>query len=250
MNPIKPISRQIKGVYSFLQYTKKINAIHLTVPVDATNLVEYRNNNTRKKISYTAYMIYIVSEVLKNFPELNIAVKRSKFFPKVVQYETINAKFMLDKEINGQKKNISCVIKDSDEKKPEEIQEIIDKCKFSDYNTSIFFKETRLIEAQPQYLRRLISFLIYKNLAKRHRIQGSFMITSLKDKDLITDALFLNSSMSISLDKLKNIPIVKNNEKFYKVIMHLTMTFEEHVLNSTLASDFISEIKSKIENFK
>ncbi|MXO32502.1 hypothetical protein [Apibacter sp. B2912] len=87
-------------------------------------------------------------------------------------------------------------------------------------------------------------------MAKRHRIQGSFMITSLKDKDLITDALFLNSSMSISLDKLKNIPIVKNNEKFYKVIMNLTMTFEEHVLNSTLASDFISEIKSKIENFK
>lgn len=158
---------------------------------------------------------------------------------------------MLDKEINGQKKNISSVIKDSDEKKPEEIQEIIDKCKFSDYNTSIFFKETRLIEAQPQYLiRRLISFLIYNNLAKRHRIQGSFMITSLKDKDLITDALFLNSSMSISLDKLKNIPIVKNNEKFYKVIMNLTMAFEGHVFNSTLASDFISEIKNKIENFK
>lgn len=195
-------------------------------------------------------MIYIISDVLRCFPELNIAVKRSKFFPKVVEYESINAKFMLDKEINGQKKNISCIIKDSDEKKPEEIQEIIDKCKFSDYNTSIFFKETRLIEAQPQYLRRFISFLIYKNLAKRHRIQGSFMITSLKDKDLITDALFLNSSMSISLDKLKNIPIVKNNEKFYKVIMNLTMTFEEHVLNSTLASDFISEIKSKIENFK
>ena len=116
MNPIKPISRQIKGVYSFLQYTKKINAIHLTVPVDGTNLVEHRNNNTRKKISYTAYMIYIISDVLRCFPELNIAIKRSKFFPKVVEYESINAKFMLDKEINGQKKNISCVIKDSDEK--------------------------------------------------------------------------------------------------------------------------------------
>lgn len=71
----------------------------------------------QKKISYTAYMIYIISDILRCFPELNIAVKRSKFFPKVVQYETINAKFMLDKEINGQKKNISCVIKDSDEKK-------------------------------------------------------------------------------------------------------------------------------------
>ncbi len=125
---------------------------------------------------------------------------------------------MLDKEINGQKKNISCVIKDSDEKKTEEIQEIIDKCKFSDYNTSIFFKETRLIEAQPQYLRRLISFLIYKNLAKRHRVQGSFMITTLKDKDLITDALFLNSSMSISLDKLKNIPIEKIMKSFIKLL--------------------------------
>lgn len=67
-------------------------------------------------------MIYIISDVLRCFPELNIAVKRSKFFPKVVEYESINAKFMLDKEINGQKKNISCVIKDSDEKKPEEIQ--------------------------------------------------------------------------------------------------------------------------------
>ena len=70
MNPIKPILRQIKGVYSFLQYTKKINAIHLSVNVDATNLVEYRNNNTRKKISYTAYMIYIISDVLRCFPKL------------------------------------------------------------------------------------------------------------------------------------------------------------------------------------
>lgn len=250
MNPIEPISRQIKGVYSFLQYTKKINAIHLSVPVDGTNLVEHRNNNTRKKISYTAYMIYIVSEVLKYFPELNIAVKRSKFFPKVLQYETINAKFMLDKKINGENMVIPCVVKDSDKKTLEEIQEIIDKCKFSDYNTSILFKEARLIETQPKYLRRLISYLSYYNLAKRHRIQGSFMITSLKDKDLITEALCLNSTMSISLDKLKNIPIIKNNEKFYKVIMNLTMTFEEHVLNSTLASNFLSEIKNKIENFK
>ena len=32
--------------------------------------------------------------------------------------------------------------------------------------------------------------------------------------------------------------------------MNLTMTFEEHVLNSTLASNFLSEIKNKIENFK
>lgn len=76
------------------------------------------------------------------------------------------------------------------------------------------------------------------------------MITSLKDNDLITEVPVISSTMSISLDKLKNIPIVKNNEKFYKVIMNLTMTFEEHVLNSTLASDFISEIKNKIENFK
>ena len=250
MNPIKPILRQIKGVYSFLQYTKKINAIHLSVPVDGTNLVEHRNNNTRKKISYTAYMIYIISDVLRCFPELNIAVKRSKFFPKVVEYESINAKFMLDRKINGENKVMPCVVKNSDKKTLEEIQEIIDKCKFSDYKTSIFFKETRLIENQPKYLRRLISYLSYHNLAKRHRIQGSFMITSLKDKDLITEALFLNSTMSISLDKLKNIPIIKNNEKFYKVIMNLTMTFEEHVLNSTLASNFLSEIKNKIENFK
>lgn len=249
MSRIRPIPRERRGGYNFLQYAKRFNTIHLSTQIDASKLVEYRNEKSEKKISYTACLIYTISRVLADFPELNIAVKYSKFFPKIIQYNSINAKFTLDKTINGERIVISCIVKDSDKKSLEEIQHIIDQYKYSDYSSSPIFKNNRLISSLPVFVGRIICFISLNNLRKRHEIQGSFMITSFGNNDIYTIAPLTSSSICFSIGIIKKMPVVIDDKILIRDILNLSMSFDHVAFDGAIASEFLKTVKNKIENF-
>ncbi|NIA61177.1 2-oxo acid dehydrogenase subunit E2 [Bacillus pacificus] len=119
---------QRKHTYHFLDHAKEFSPVYLSVDVDVRNLQKSRDyiyTKTQTKISYIAFIIKGISEVLKKYPQANVSVKEA-FSPKMAVYKEIIAKFTLDKTINKERVVLTGKVFNSDSKSLEEIQNDIE----------------------------------------------------------------------------------------------------------------------------
>jgi pyruvate/2-oxoglutarate dehydrogenase complex dihydrolipoamide acyltransferase (E2) component len=249
---IVPLPKQRRGTYNFLRFAKKFDTIHLSIEVDATLLKEHRiqrYNETGNKISYTTYMIHIVSQVLKKYPEVNVSVKHS-LFPKLIRHSVISAKFTLDKQLAEERIVLSGVVHESDKKSLEEIQEVISKYKNSDYHRDALYKNSRLLSSVPIILGTFLYKKVMNNLHKREQIQGTFMVSSLGHNGVHSFFPMSSSTICFGLGGISDKPVVMNNEIVIRPIFNLNMSFDHAAIDGAVAADFLKEVKETIETIK
>ncbi len=248
---IVSLPKQRRGTYNFLRFARKFNTIHLSIEVDATQLITHRANQKKeeKNISYTAYMIYVISKVLKEYPQVNVSVKHS-LFPKLIRHRTISGKFTLDKTIENERIVLSGVVQDTDQKSLSEIQEVITRYKESDYQNDPLYKNSRVLSKLPVIIGGLLYKKVMGNLKKRETVQGTFMVTSLGHNGITNFFPMSSSTICFGLGAIINKPVVVANEIVIRPIFNVNMSFDHAAIDGALATDFLKAIKETIENFK
>lgn len=248
---ITSLPKQRRPTYHFLRFAKNFNPVHLSIAIDAENLLKHREcfkNGTKKKISYTAYMLYFASRALEKFPEVNVSIKHS-FIPKMMRHQQIHGKFTLDKSAGDERVVLPGLVRDANCKTLVQIQEVIDEYKESKYEDSPHFRNARILAKLPMALGGFIYRKVLSNLVKRENAQGTFMVSSLGHNNIRNFFPIITSTVAFGVGAIEKTPVVKNDQIVIGHLLNLSMSFEHSAIDGALASDFLNYIKSSIEEF-
>jgi pyruvate/2-oxoglutarate dehydrogenase complex dihydrolipoamide acyltransferase (E2) component len=242
-----PIER--KHTLCFLKQAKKVASIFINTEIDMTNIVSIKNKlNSHIKLSYISFIIYSISRVLESNPVANSAY-RSGISPKLVAYNSVNAKFTLDKIINGTQAVVSAVISNSQTLSIKEIQDEINYYKNSNVDIDPKFKSIRLLHTIPLMISQLL-FKYVMGIPKRSlEMQGSFTISSLGHHPVDSFVPMSLSTLSFGVGQIRDRAIVCNGKIFVKPTLILNMVFDHRVIDGALSSNILNEIKNELENF-
>ncbi len=176
-----PFSRNRDIVVDFISIGKKTMKVYGIGEMDVTlplkKIAEYKEKG--KKISFTAYLAYLLAQTLVDHPNMQ-AIKWGR--RRMVIFEDVDLTCLVEKEIKGKKVPSQILIRKANEKSILEISDI--------FRTGISRKEDSMIDESedsgaglllklPGFLRRFVMNRIYKNPFSRRQYLGTAGITSI-----------------------------------------------------------------------
>lgn len=235
----------------FLEQSHAYRPVAIDSEVEMTQVVQHRQQYGQqpdKKLSYLAYFIQAMAEVVADYPETN-TVFLGKLFPKLVQLGEVNAKFTLDKQVNGARIVASAVIEQADRQSLEAIQQQIDYYKGQELADCPEFAPIRKIHKAPLMLGRLLFRYAMQRPEIKSRVQGSFTVTSLGGRDVSRFIPVPGSTLTLGVSDIAERALVKNGQLVIAPATTLTLVFDHRVLDGAVAAEVLSKIKGKLEQF-
>lgn len=239
-----------RHTFHFLEHAREIQPVYLSIDVDASNIMQSRASYKQANISisYISYVILAISKAIEVFPEVNISVQ-GKWFPKMISYNEISAKFTLDKMVKDQRIVVSSVIPKSNEKSVLGIQKVIEKMKNTSFQEEESFQGVRKLQKLPVWFGGMIYRQIIKKADKRLATQGSFTVTSLGHLPVDHFYPITSNTTCFGVGAITDKPIIKDGNLIVKPILPLCMTFDHRAIDGALAAEFLYSIKNMIENW-
>lgn len=237
---------QRKHTLLFADYAWSNRPVVLETEVDMSSILQHRQMSANK-ISYISYFIKAFSDVLEKFPDANSMIIGT-FLPNIIQLKNINAKFTLDKTLEGRRIVTSAVILNSNHISLEQIQERVNYFKSHDFKSCSEFKPIRILQKIPLPFGRLLFNYTMKNANLKSKVQGSFTITSLGGRDVSRFIPLSGSTISLGLSDIIDKPIVKEGQIKIKPITNIVLVFDHRVLDGAISAEILSELKKYLEN--
>lgn len=245
MTKIEKISRFRRHTYLFLEKARENCPIYLSMDIDMSTIQQYRNNEN-KKLSYIAFLIQTISKVLKQYPCANSAIKAG-FIPKVAYYDSVTAKFTLDKSVASERVVVAGFISNSDQLSLEDIQEKINYYKESTLEESEAFHSLRKTFSLPFTLFKWLYNFMLNNLKRRDKF-GTFTITSLGHRPIKAFFPISGTTLAFGVGAIKDTPVVQDDKIQACPLLELCMVFDHRLLDGAMAADILFAIKNKLEN--
>lgn len=249
MTSISNIHKARRHTLHFLNKAKENCPVYLSTTIDMSGIISHRreHQNADLKLSYIAYFISAIAKVLPSFPEANSAVKGS-WFPSLALYNSIDAKFTLDKTIDGQRAVISALIENADQLSYEDIQGQINYYRDKDFNGIEQFKGLRTLQGLPMVAGRIIYNTLFDNLVKRKRLQGSFTVSSLGHKPIKNFFPMSSSTLAFGIGSIADHAVKDGHEMTWRPMTELNMVFDHRAIDGALAADLLTQIKHDLES--
>lgn len=119
-----PLSSYRQAVIASASVTKEKNAIHSFTEVDITqprNLIKEHFERTGEKLSFTAYIVTCLAQVIKQHPQLNSFIKGRK----LIILDDLTISVLIEREMAGEKVPEPLAIKGAQEKSFRQIHDEI-----------------------------------------------------------------------------------------------------------------------------
>lgn len=239
--------RQRRHTLFFLDEATKFRPVYLDIEVDMSNIQTHRSQSVDKP-SYIAYLIQIMAGVISRFPEANTMITGG-LTPRLVRLPNINAKFTLDKSLEGQRLVVSAVIADADQASLQQIQERLHYFKQNDITDCPEFAPLLRLHKLPFWLGRWMFARAMKKPASKSSLQGSFTITSLGHLPIIRFAPMVGSTLSLGVGAITERAVVKAGQLAIRPILNLTMSFDHRVLDGAISAEILTAIKTALEGY-
>ena len=175
-----PFTRNRDIVVDFISIGKKTYKVHALGEIDVTlplkKIAEYKEKGIN--ISFTAYVSYILVQTIVDYPFMQAIKWRRR---KMVVFEDVDLSCIVEKDIEGKKVPAKLLITKANEKTILEITEIIRSGSLKKDNSMVDKEEekgTALLLRLPQFLRRFLMHLLYRNPFSRKHFLGTVGITS------------------------------------------------------------------------
>lgn len=242
--------RDRRHTYFFLERARENAPILLDTDMDMSSIRRRRELQKEQGVnaSYISYLIKVISEVVAKYPRANSSVK-SSLIPSLVLYDRVVAKFTLDKTGFGERLVLAALVKDSDKKSIEEIQQDIDHYKAADYEGSEVFAAVRKLNALPFLLGRWLYGFVLGKLSKRQEIQGSFTVTSLGHGRVNGFFPISSTTLAFGVGAIKDSVVVIDGEMVIRPMMRLSMVFDHRAIDGAMAADILNDIGERIERY-
>lgn len=243
------------GTLDVLEIGRKKHHIQALLELDVTEArVRLKAiNQTDKKISFTAWMIKTISDVLLEFPEVHAYLKNKR---TILTFQDIDVSIMVEKENNGKKVPIVYLLRKTQEKSMLSITEEIRKAKQEEHNPDKasagnhqMNKWSGLYFRLPGWIRKLFWTLLLKHPRLAQSMMGSVLISSVGMYGKIS-GWFIPTSvhpLAAGIGSIVPKPVVIDGEIKVREILHLTLLMDHDVTDGGQMSRFIRKLQQGIE---
>ncbi|TRV03195.1 MAG: 2-oxo acid dehydrogenase [Microcystis wesenbergii Mw_QC_B_20070930_S4] len=251
MTKIFPFPKERQHTLVFLQYAKNCSPVFIDTDVDMRKILELQAKHIEEnqtKYSIITYFIYAAARVISNYPEANSSFSGG-VFPKIAQYETVNAKFTLDKHIGKQRVVVAALVPNADQLSLSAIQQIIDYYKAKDFTDIEEFSGIQKLQKFPFWISQLLFNLIGANLVRKKNVLGTFSVSSLGHKPIQSFFSVGGTTLTFGLGRIQAKPVVQDEQIKIVHLMRLSMTFDHRLIDGAMSADILNDIKDYLDNF-
>ncbi len=239
--------KQRRHTLLFLEQSCDYRPVAIDCEIVMDQIVTHRQANN-KSLSYLAYFIQAVSHVVSHYPEAN-SLLTGRYFPRLLPLGEINAKFTLDKEMDGQRLVVSAVIEHADHLSLQAIQQRIDYFKGQNVADCPEFAPIRKLHQLPFILSRVLFRRAMQNPRIKSRVQGAFTITSLGGRAVNRFIPLPGSTLTLGVGDIAQHPIVREGQLTVAWTTTLSLVFDHRVIDGAMAAEILSAVKQRLENF-
>jgi pyruvate/2-oxoglutarate dehydrogenase complex dihydrolipoamide acyltransferase (E2) component len=226
--------------------------IELDVTLSRKKIQEY-NRNTSIKISFTSWMISVISNTIGQHKHASAYLKGKN---KLVVFEDINVSVIIEKELNGQKVPIPLLIEKANEKSIEKIAMQIGEAKHKPLTeTDIVLQKKadrleRIYYFLPGFMRRCFWKYLLRHPKLAFKKMGNVAITSIGMMGEIKGWFIPISIHPIcfGLSPIIKKPTVIGDKIEIREILNMSILIDHDVIDGAPMVRFISELSKNIEN--
>jgi pyruvate/2-oxoglutarate dehydrogenase complex dihydrolipoamide acyltransferase (E2) component len=225
--------------------------IELDVSKSREKIRDYNKRNNIK-ISFTAWMISVISCTIKKY-ETAASFLKSK--NKLIIFDDINVSIVVEKELNGQKVPIPLIIEKANEKSIETItMQIADarnkKLADKDIVLQRYVKKLeRIYYILPGFMRRYVWKYLLKHPKLAFEKMGNVAFTSIGMMGNV-NGWFIPISvhpLCFGISSIIKKPIVIKNKIEIREILNMSVLLDHDVIDGAPVARFISELSKNIE---
>ncbi|MDP4190617.1 MAG: 2-oxo acid dehydrogenase subunit E2 [Bacteroidota bacterium] len=204
------------------------------------------------KISFTAWLLKVISKTLKEHDEAAAFLLSKK---EVIVFDDINISLLVEKSLDGKKVPMPLVIEKADKKNAENITREIEQAKkevLSDKSVVLNRKSSkseRLYYHLPSYIRRMFWKIILKHPQIAYNKMGNVAVTSVGMFGQIK-GWFIHTTIhpiSFGVGSVIKKPVVVNNDILIREILNLTVLIDHDVIDGAPMIRFINDLVNNIE---
>lgn len=226
--------------------------IELDISKTRNKIKEYNKHNNNK-ISFTAWIISVISNTIKKYETPSSYLKGKN---KLMIFENINVSIIVEKDLNGQKVPIPLIIEKANEISIEAISKQINDAKNKQViNKDIVLQKKtdrfeRIYYLFPGFIRRYVWKYILRHPKLSFKKMGNVAITSIGMMGQIKGWFVPISIHPIcfGLSSIIKKPTVIDDKIEIREMLNMTILLDHDVIDGAPMARFISELSKNIEN--
>ncbi len=245
---ISPLSFNRMAVRASASVTKEKNTIHGLTEIDITiprRLIREHFDRTGEKLSFTAYIVSCLAQVMKDFPQFNSFIKGRK----LVLLDDVTISVLVERDIDGEKVPEPIGIQQAQRKSFLEIHREIREAKSTTSNSLGTLSGMEWFRFIPDFLLKTFIRMADKNLTMGVRY-GKVAVTAIGmfSKEA---AWFIPHGSATVLITVGSISpkVVEIDGKFVsREHLSITVSFDHDIVDGAPAAQFLSQLAGTIKN--
>jgi pyruvate/2-oxoglutarate dehydrogenase complex dihydrolipoamide acyltransferase (E2) component len=248
---VRPLARQRRHTFYFLQTIRGFAPVFLDTDVDMTLVQEARKaaRDSGRRYSAVACTILAAARALAAHPHANAAILGT-LRPRIVTYEHVDVKVALDKTLDGERVVLSALLKGVDTADLDEIQAQLEHYRGGDADDMPEFAPVRRLQRLPVPLGSRAFRRVVRPLSGRHRVMGTLAVSSLGHRPVNGFHSVGGTTVTLGLGQIAERPVVRAGQVVSAPVMRLNLAFDHRVVDGAEAADLLSDIKTGIEEFQ
>ena len=222
--------------------TKDKNAIHCFTEVDITvprDLIKKYFEKTGKKLSFTAYIVKCLANVIKDFPQFNSFIKGRK----LILLDDITISVLIERELTGENVPEPIGIKQAQHKTYLQIHKEITEAKNQQTDKLGSLSGQTWISLIPSFLLKLFIRIADKNIymAKKY---GKIAVTAvgMYSKEPFWFIPNGTATVLITVGSIEKKVIELDNQFVSREHLCLTVSFDHDIVDGAPASRFMNQL--------
>ena len=243
-----PLSFNRRAVNASATVTKDKNAIHCFTEVDITvprDLIKKHFEKKGEKLSFTAYIVTCLANVIKDYPQFNSFIKGRK----LILLDDITISVLIEREIAGENVPEPIGIKQAQDKTYLQIHKEIREAKKQKTDKLGSLSGQTWVGLIPSFLLRLFIRIADKNIymAKKY---GKIAITAvgMYSKEPIWFIPHGTATVLITVGSIEKKVVESDNQFVSREHLCLTVSFDHDIVDGAPASRFMNQLIETIKS--
>ncbi|MEW2286663.1 2-oxo acid dehydrogenase subunit E2 [Streptomyces sp. NPDC047841] len=247
---VRPLARQRRHTFYFLQTIRGFSPVFLDTDVDMTRVQQVREaaRDSGRRYSAVACVILAAARALAAHPQANAAILGT-LRPRIVTYDHVDVKVALDKRLDGERVVLSALLKGAQAAGLDEIQRQLEHYREGDADDMPEFAPVRRLQRLPVAVGSRAFRRVVRPLPARHQVMGTLAVSSLGHRPVDGFHSVGGTTITLGLGQIAERPVVRDGQVVPAPVMRLNLAFDHRVVDGAEAADLLADIKTRIEEF-
>lgn len=249
--PFPPIRQRIVDYQVEAARNHTIRGLFDVDVTDIRRAIRRYRKDTGKGLSLTAYLLYVYSHTLAEYPNLQGYLKGKR---KLVIFDDVDVNTIVERKIDGERHATTYILRGADKKSLDEIYEELEIAQKATTSSAIAgdtqksFART-MVERMPRFLRRLIlRYIMSRNPSMRRKFFGTVGLSAV--------AMFAGGNgyavpitphvLSLLVGGFGKKPMAVGNEVKVREVISLTLSMNHDVVDGAPGVRLMTELNKRL----